>query len=51
MEMPFALLNDLWLLWDQQRQCLHDKAPHTAVTETRGPGSPPDTRPAASGLS
>jgi hypothetical protein len=51
MEMLFALLNDLWLLWDQPRQCLHDRALHTAVTETRGPGTPPDTQPTASGLS
>ncbi len=27
----FSLLNDLWLLWDPRRQCLHDKAAHTVV--------------------
>ena len=27
----FALLNELWLLWDPQRQCLHDKAARTVV--------------------
>jgi uncharacterized RDD family membrane protein YckC len=27
----FALLNELWLTWDQRRQCLHDKAAHTVV--------------------
>jgi len=26
-----ALLNELWCLWDQDRQCLHDKAAHTLV--------------------
>jgi uncharacterized RDD family membrane protein YckC len=41
----FALLNELWLLWDQQRQCLHDKAAHTVVIKTRGPGAPPYTQP------
>jgi uncharacterized RDD family membrane protein YckC len=42
----FALLNELWLLWDQQRQCLHDKAARTVVIKTRGPGAPPYTQPA-----
>ena len=37
----FALLNELWLLWDQQRQCLHDKAAQTVVIKVRGPGAPP----------
>jgi uncharacterized RDD family membrane protein YckC len=41
----FALLNELWLLWDQQRQCLHDKAAHTVVIKTRGPGAPPYAQP------
>jgi uncharacterized RDD family membrane protein YckC len=41
----FALLNELWLLWDQQRQCLHDKAAHTVVIKTRGPGALPYTQP------
>jgi uncharacterized RDD family membrane protein YckC len=41
----FALLNELWLLWDQQRQCLHDKAAHTVVIKTRGPGPPPYHQP------
>ncbi len=27
----FSLLNELWLLWDPRRQCLHDKAAHTVV--------------------
>jgi uncharacterized RDD family membrane protein YckC len=39
----FALLNELWLLWDQQRQCLHDKAAQTVVIKVRGPGAPPYT--------
>jgi uncharacterized RDD family membrane protein YckC len=30
----FALLNDLWLLWDRRRQCLHDKAARTIVIRT-----------------
>jgi uncharacterized RDD family membrane protein YckC len=42
----FALLNELWLLWDQQRQCLHDKAARTVVIKTRAPGGPPYTQPA-----
>ena len=33
----FALLNELWLLWDRQRQCLHDKAAKTVVVKVRGP--------------
>jgi uncharacterized RDD family membrane protein YckC len=33
----FALVNELWLLWDRQRQCLHDKAAKTVVVKTRGP--------------
>jgi uncharacterized RDD family membrane protein YckC len=33
----FGLLNELWLLWDPQRQCLHDKAAHTVVIKVRGP--------------
>jgi uncharacterized RDD family membrane protein YckC len=41
----FALLNELWLLWDQRRQCLHDKAAHTVVIKTRGPGAPPYPQP------
>ncbi len=36
----FALLNEMWLLWDPRRQCLHDKAAHTVVVKTRGPASP-----------
>jgi uncharacterized RDD family membrane protein YckC len=39
----FALLNELWLLWDQQRQCLHDKAAQTVVIKVRGPAVPPYT--------
>jgi uncharacterized RDD family membrane protein YckC len=37
----FTLLNELWLLWDQQRQCLHDKAAQTVVVKVRGPKAPP----------
>jgi len=40
----FGLLNQLWLLWDPQRQCLHDKAAHTVVVKTAalaGPGGQP----------
>lgn len=33
----FALLNELWLLWDRRRQCLHDKAAHTIVIKTNLP--------------
>jgi uncharacterized RDD family membrane protein YckC len=29
----FSLLNELWLLWDPRRQCLHDKAAHTVVVK------------------
>lgn len=29
----FGLLNELWLLWDPQRQCLHDKAARTVVVK------------------
>jgi uncharacterized RDD family membrane protein YckC len=29
----FALINELWLLWDPQRQCLHDKAARTVVVK------------------
>lgn len=34
----FAAVNELWLLWDRRRQCLHDKAARTVVIKTRGPG-------------
>jgi uncharacterized RDD family membrane protein YckC len=39
----FALLNELWLLWDPQRQCLHDKPAGTVVVKvsTPGPGAVP----------
>jgi uncharacterized RDD family membrane protein YckC len=39
----FALLNELWLLWDPRRQCLHDKAAGTIVVKagTLPPGSGP----------
>jgi uncharacterized RDD family membrane protein YckC len=30
----FGLINELWLLWDPRRQCLHDKAAHTVVVKT-----------------
>jgi uncharacterized RDD family membrane protein YckC len=29
----FALINESWLLWDQRRQCLHDKAAGTVVVK------------------
>ena len=29
----FFLLDNLWLLWDNQRQCLHDKAASTIVVK------------------
>ncbi len=45
----FGLLNELWLLWDRERQCLHDKAARTVVVKTRGPNAPPWPGPAASG--
>jgi uncharacterized RDD family membrane protein YckC len=35
----FALLNELWLLWDPRRQCLHDKAAGTVVVKVSPPGS------------
>jgi uncharacterized RDD family membrane protein YckC len=35
----FAVLNELWLLWDRRRQCLHDKAAHTIVIRTDVPAS------------
>lgn len=41
----FALLNELWLLWDPRRQCLHDKAARTVVVKVR----PPDRGAAPSG--
>ncbi len=30
-----ALADDLWLLWDPRRQCLHDKVAQTVVVRTR----------------
>lgn len=36
----FALLNELWLLWDSRRQCLHDKAAHTVVIKKSYLGIP-----------
>ena len=41
----FALLNELWLLWDRQRQCLHDKAAKTVVVKVRGPNAAAYTQP------
>jgi uncharacterized RDD family membrane protein YckC len=35
----FEVLNDLWLLWDRRRQCLHDKAARTIVIRTDVPAS------------
>ena len=37
----FAAVNELWLLWDKRRQCLHDKAARTVVIKVRGPGGSP----------
>jgi uncharacterized RDD family membrane protein YckC len=37
----FAAVNELWLLWDKRRQCLHDKAARTVVIKTKGPGGSP----------
>ena len=31
----YSLLDDLWPLWDGQRQALHDKVAHTNVVRTR----------------
>ena len=36
----FDLLNELWLLWDGRRQCLHDKAAHTVVIKKDYQGPP-----------
>lgn len=39
----FALINELWLLWDDRRQCLHDKAARTVVVKKNlldGQGAP-----------
>jgi uncharacterized RDD family membrane protein YckC len=30
----FGLLNELWVLWDPRRQCLHDKVARTIVIRT-----------------
>src|SRR5580692_6693363 len=43
----FALLNELWLLWDRQRQCLHDKAAKTVVIKARGPNATAYAQPGA----
>ena len=37
----FAAVNELWLLWDPRRQCLHDKAARTVVIKARSPAGPP----------
>jgi uncharacterized RDD family membrane protein YckC len=31
----YTLLDALWLLWDDKRQCLHDKLPKTSVVRSR----------------
>lgn len=31
----YQLIDDLWLLWDPRRQCIHDKWPNTVVVRTR----------------
>jgi uncharacterized RDD family membrane protein YckC len=45
----YALINELWLLWDPRRQCLHDKVARTIVVQAgdqatqwqpQQPGSP-----------
>ena len=35
----WALINELWLLWDRRRQCLHDKVAHTIVVKTNDPSA------------
>ena len=46
----FSLADELWLLWDPQRQCLHDKAASTVVVKTAmltapaGPSQPNASR-------
>jgi uncharacterized RDD family membrane protein YckC len=35
----FAIVNELWLLWDRRRQCLHDKVARTIVIKTNAPVS------------
>jgi uncharacterized RDD family membrane protein YckC len=37
----FDLVNELWLTWDPNRQCLHDKAAHTVVVRKDYPASQP----------
>ena len=34
----FFLIDNLWLLWDPQRQCLHDKAASTVVVKSTAVG-------------
>jgi uncharacterized RDD family membrane protein YckC len=43
----FALINELWLTWDRQRQCLHDKAAKTVVIKARGPNAAGHAQPGA----
>lgn len=40
----FAVLNELWLLWDRRSQCLHDKAARTIVIRTNVPAGGPGQR-------
>ncbi len=35
----FTLFDELWLLWDPRRQCLHDKAAKTVVVKASIPAS------------
>jgi uncharacterized RDD family membrane protein YckC len=35
----FGLLNEMWLLWDSRRQCLHDKVARTIVIRTDIPAA------------
>jgi uncharacterized RDD family membrane protein YckC len=37
----FWLADNLWLLWDPHRQCVHDKAAGTVVVKKHVPGPPP----------
>lgn len=36
----FSSLDQMWLLWDRQRQCLHDKAGRTMVVKKAALGAP-----------
>jgi len=36
--LPFGVLDPLWCLWDENQQCLHDKAVDTIVVNDLSPG-------------